>query len=116
MLSRAQTPKEKPGSAAELEELAEEDYDASGLFCANGHIPEYEEVCEMVDSPQDGKQQGRRRAFFDGGLMVTSTNDKSILHRLKKITFEKFLGDAGKKSSYQLKERDTLWFLAQRVD
>ena len=31
--------------------------------------------------------------------MVTSTNDKSILHRLKKITFEKFLGNAGKKSS-----------------
>ena len=34
--------------------------------------------------------------------MVTSTNDKSILHRLKKITFEKFLGDAGKKSSYRV--------------
>ena len=79
-----------------------EDYDASALFCANGLIPEYEEVCETVDSRQDVRQQGRRRGFVDGGSMVTSTNDKSILHRLKKITFEKFLGDAGKKSSYRV--------------
>ena len=57
MLSRAHTPKEKPESAAELEELAMEYYDASGLFSANGIIPEYEEVCETVDSQQDGRQQ-----------------------------------------------------------
>ena len=75
MLSRAHTPKEKPESAAELEELAMEDYDASGLFCANGIIPEFEEVCETVDSRQEGRQQGRRRVFVDGGSMVTSTND-----------------------------------------
>ena len=90
MLSRAYTPKEKTETAAELEELAMEDYDASGLFCANGLIPEYEEVCETVDSPKGDKQQERRRGFVDGGSMVTSTNDKSILHRLKKIIFEKF--------------------------
>ena len=89
MLSRSHTPKEKTETAAELEDLAEEDYDASGLFCANGLIPEYEEVCETVDSPQVGKQHGKRRGFVDGGSMVTSTNDKSILHRLKKITFQK---------------------------
>ena len=102
MLSRAHTPKEKPETAAELEELAMEDYDASGLFFANGHIPEYEELCEHVDSPKGYKQQGRRRGFVDGGSMVNSTNDKSILHCLKKITFEKVLGDAGKKSSYRV--------------
>ena len=87
MLSQEQTPMDTPESAAELEELAMEDYDVSGLFSANGIIPEYEEFCETVDSQQDGRKQGRRRGFVDGGSMVTSTNDKSILHRLKKIYF-----------------------------
>ena len=72
------------------------------FFCANGIIPEFEEVCETVDSRQDGRQQVRRRGFVDEGSMVTSTNDKIILHRLKKISFEKFLGDAGKKSSHRV--------------
>ena len=82
MLSRAHTPKEKPETAAELEELEMEEYDASGIFCANGIIPEFEEVYETVDSQLEGRQQGKRRGFVDGGSMVTSTNDKSILHRL----------------------------------
>ena len=50
MSSRAQTPMEKPEPATELDELAMEDYDASGIFCENGIIPEYEEICETVDS------------------------------------------------------------------
>jgi hypothetical protein len=55
MLSRYQTPMEKPESATELEELAMEDYDASGLFCVNGIIPEFEEVCETVDIQEEGR-------------------------------------------------------------
>ena len=92
---------------AELDELAMEEYDSSGLFCVNGLIPEYEEVCKTVDIRQECKQQGRRRGFVDGGSMVTSTNDRASCIVLRRLVLKSFLEMLARNLLTVLKDRDS---------
>ena len=66
------------------------------------------DLFQVLDTHSSLKDKGSR-VLVDNGSQVTTANHKFLLHNYEKISFHKFLRDAGKRITYKVEGKGYLF-------